>query len=130
MKAIFLFILFSCLAFGQVKHVTATLDADEEADIHSNERNYSFFYITVALADSADTVKVFSGTNDPDSTTATNESYTQAVLTNISSGSEVTEITGDELTNTFIGRWSYKRVNWKIQATAWSDTITYDLEWY
>jgi len=129
MKTIFLFILFSCLAFGQVKFVSDELDS-LDSDIFSMERNYQFLYITVDLPDSADSVIVWMGTNDPDSATATNEIYSRVVLQSATDGTEVTEITGDEIPHSYMVKWGYKRTNVKLESTAWSDTVAYYIEWY
>ena len=129
MKQLILAILFCGLTFGQVKFVSDALDSTSHSQIHSVERNFSFVYITVDLVDSADVITVYTGTNDPDSTSATNETYSQTVVVDLATGDTATTITGDEVAHTYkiVGE---KRKNIKLTATTWSDTTAYILEAY
>ena len=123
--------IFSIQTYAQVQGCvwTATLADTGEVDYYQCRSAGEFWRFTIALNDSSDTVKVYTGTNLPDSTYE-DEVYSQVVLTDQNSGDDVTEVTGDEARHTYFVKWGYKIKNIKIEATAWSDTTTYYLETY
>jgi len=123
--------IFSIQTFAQTQGCvwTAAADTTGETDYYQCRSAMEFFYLTVALVDSADSIIVYSGTNLPDSTYE-DEIYTQVSLKDISSGDIKTLITGDEATHTYMPLWGYKRKNIKIEAYSISDTTVYYLESY
>jgi hypothetical protein len=126
-----LFAIFSIPLFAQVQGCvwTATLADTGEADYYQCRSASEFWRFTIALVDSQDTVKIYTGTNLPDSTYE-DEIYTQTSVVDINSGDTKTLITGDEARHTYFLKWGYKIKNIKIEATAWEDTTTYYIETY
>lgn len=133
MKKLTLLIILFCayISYAQVQGCvwTAALDTVGETDEYQCRSAMEFFYITVALVDSADSIIVYSGTNLPDST-YDDEIYTQVSLKDITDGEIYQVISGDEATHTYMPLWGYKRKNIRLEAYSISDTTVYYLESY
>jgi len=131
MKTIILFFFLTVQYFAQVQGCvwTATLQDTGEVDYYQCRSASEWWFITVALIDSSDTIKVYSGTNLPDSTYE-DEVYSLIGLKDLTTGNDVEVITGDEARHTYLPLYGVKRKNLKIEATAWSDTLTYYVETY
>jgi len=133
MKTIIFFFLLTAQYFAQINGCLfeATIDTTGESNYHACGQSHQFAFLTIALADSGDTVIVYSGTNKPDSTIE-DEDYDAISLVDISTGDDVDNglITGDEAIHTYFIKWAYKRTNFKVYAYKAPNGASYTLEFY
>ena len=74
MKQLIVFlILLSGISFAQVRVWSADLDTTGQTAYYSAERPHQIWYFTTALADSGDTIKIYGGTNQPDTAVASED---------------------------------------------------------
>ena len=127
MKKLTLIIILFCalVSYAQVQgcNWTADLDTTLETDYYQCRGNGEFWFIDVALIDSADTITVWLGTNKPDSV-YTAEDYTQVTIRDLADWTDYTEITGDEAEHKYMVLTGYKFKNIMLKANAISDTTT------
>src|SRR4030065_1260580 len=101
-----IFFLFTSFMPAQVQGCvwTATLADTGEVDYYQCRSATEFWRFTIALVDSQDTIKIYTGTNLPDSTYE-DEIYSQVSLVEQHTGDTVTEITGDEAQHSYFIKW-------------------------
>lgn len=130
MKTLIFFFLLTATYFSQVRVWSANIDTTGETVYKSCENPHSIWYFTVALIDSGDTIKIYGGTNQPDTAVAS-EKYSQLYLQDIADSSGHSNvITGDEAWHTYIILNQDRRKNIKLEATAIDDTTAYIIEVY
>lgn len=133
MKTIIFFFLLTVTYFAQVNGCVweSTFDTTGNTNYHVCKNPHEFAFLTITLADSGDTVIVYSGTNKVDST-YDDEDYTPVSLVDISTGDDADNgiITGNEARHTYMIKWAYKRANFKVWAKKAPNGESYTFEVY
>lgn len=133
MKAIILFFLFTVTYFAQVQGCifSETLDTTGAINNHQCRSAMEFWYLTVALDDSADTLIVYSLVDNPDSTIDDEDSVAVSMV-DITTGDDVDNgiITGNEARHTYLLKWAYKKKSLKLYAYKAPNGISYVLGAY
>ena len=133
MKTIILFVLSSIYTFGQVQGCifTSTLDTTGSVNNHKCGSAMEFWYLTIALSDSSDSIYVYALVDNPDSTIDDEDSVAVSMI-DISTGDDVDNglITGNEARHTYMLKWAYRHKSIKIWAKASAGGETYILGAY
>jgi hypothetical protein len=133
MKTIIFFFLLTVQYFAQVQGCvfSETLDTTGSINNHKCGSAMEFWYLTVALADSGDTLIVYSLADNPDSTIDDEDSVAVSMV-DITTGDDVDNgiITGNEARHTYLLKWAYKRKSVKLFAYKAPNGISYILGAY
>lgn len=107
----------------------SALDTTGETDYFECVQRTEFFYLTITLSGSSDTVTVWAGTNKVDSV-YTAEDYNQIMIRRTADWEDYSVITGNVARHKYILLAAYKLRNIMLKGNALSDTTTYTLEAY
>lgn len=131
MKTIIFFFLLTATYFAQSKACQFISQLDSVGtNYHECVQASEFAVLSITLGAAGDTVYVGIGTNLADSTTQQQE-YSNIVVTDLTTGSEVTLITGNTTANRkYFIKWGYKQKCVRLTASSNANDTNYILEFY